>query len=703
MKFPFFKNLKFKEEKKVKKPAYREIGDSGVSKYEGIITEEYNTDLQGTDGITIYDKMRKSDATVKASVLVCTLPLRAASWYIEPADEDRKNQEVAELVENNLFGGMSITWDDFLRQALLMLPFGVMLFEKVFKTENNKILYKKLAPRLPKGVASWETKNKKDGITWSKIDGSQVSIPMEKLLILVNEKEGDNWWGNSILRASYKHWHFKNNYYKMDAVAFERQSLGIPKCKLPEQAGDPEEDKAVEILKNLRNHEKAYVIEPAGYEIEIMDMKGGVTKDPTNAINHHNRQILLSVLAQFLDLGSGATGSRALSQDQSSAFFLALQAVAKQVCDAVNNYVIPQLVDLNYTVEEYPKLKCTDIAKIDYNTFSTAIQRLAQVGAITVDESLEKHIRELFKLPEKEEIEEEKKPKVKETPETDELKKKASELRFQEPFKGWRELTFAEKKVHFKSIQEHFNQYEKEFVRVTTEILKKAKSKFLKEFENALKKKDKTALWNIALEYQGEYRTAIVSVLKKVFDFAKTNVAKEMGVAAPATPKSVVDRIELQSNMIAKKHADEIVYESKKAAVENLGKDKAIPVVMGAVGMAVTKKITEMVRDTGAIVVGGNINQGRRLVQQKYEVLIYALQRSEILDERTCDFCLEIDGRIFDKRDPFTRNDIFHSNCRGIWVEILKEEKEKPKITGAPASLTDRFGGEVNELIQPRK
>ena len=191
--------------------------------------------------------------------------------------------------------------------------------------------------------------------------------------------------------------------------------------------------------------------------------------------------------------------------------------------------------------------------------------------------------------------------------------------------------------------------------------------------------------------------------MEKTYDFAKTNVAKEMGVTAPATSHGAVDRMDLQADMIAKKHANDIDYAGKKAAVENLGKNKSLYQTMGAVELAIDKKITSMVRDTGSIIIGGSINQGRRAVQQKYEHLIHSLQRSEILDRKTCNFCLSVDGRVFDKRDPFTKNDIFHSNCRGIWVEILKDEDELPKITGAPKSITDRFDKAVNELIQPKK
>jgi hypothetical protein len=61
-----------------------------------------------------------------------------------------------------------------------------------------------------------------------------------------------------------------------------------------------------------------------------------------------------------------------------------------------------------------------------------------------------------------------------------------------------------------------------------------------------------------------------------------------------------------------------------------------------------------------------------------------------------------VDGRIVEKDDPFSKNTVFHSRCRGIWVEILLEEEELPPIGGIPKSIRDRFGDAVNDLIQPK-
>ncbi|MCS7265486.1 MAG: hypothetical protein NZ805_11710 [Armatimonadetes bacterium] len=83
--------------------------------------------------ISIYtQKMRHSDATIQALEHAITLPIKATDWRVDPASDSPTAQEAANLVESNLFGGMTITFNDFLREALLALFYGFVVFEKVF-------------------------------------------------------------------------------------------------------------------------------------------------------------------------------------------------------------------------------------------------------------------------------------------------------------------------------------------------------------------------------------------------------------------------------------------------------------------------------------------------------------------------------------------------------------------------------------------
>lgn len=70
---------------------------------------------------------------------------------------------------------------------------------------------------------------------------------------------------------------------------------------------------------------------------------------------------------------------------------------------------------------------------------------------------------------------------------------------------------------------------------------------------------------------------------------------------------------------------------------------------------------------------------------------IYALQRSEILDECTCKLCISMDGLVLAVNDKIASIDLFCKDCRGIWVEIMKEEVDPPPITGVPDELRKHF------------
>ena len=763
-----------KKDTKKKEPIT--LGVSGTNIFDGIITEEYNAELSDIKGIAIYDKMRKSDASVRAAISATQLPIRRASWFIETASKDEKDIAIRDFVERALFDEMSITWDDFLRQALLMLPYGVMVFEKVFDIREidgkSFVIWSKFAPRLPKSITSWETTEGELGIQQLDNSGNSASIPMEKLLVFVNEMEGENWWGTSLLRAAYKHWFIKSNLERIDSVAHERQGLGIPFVTLETNATAEDVTKAKNILKNLRASDRGYLIEYPELNVEFKDMKSSTTRDPHKSITYHNREIVLSVLAQFLDLGSGGGGSRALSEDHTNLFLQSLEAIANSIKDIVNKFAIKELVDLNFdNVEVYPELNYTGISRVDVEKLSTAYQRFSQSGGLKATKGDDQYIRGILGLPERteddDEIEEENKKTDKELEDLEmsdfKSKKKAnseeivtaikrklesmsmsekldfinekieslekikinenkelfSEIekelwkqkdslvlhKFQEEndFVSWRPLTFAEKKVNFKSIQSQMDKMEKNLDKESRAILTKAKDDYLKKLTPALEKKDSKAIKKLELKFQNEYTSILNKIMKDAYSFAKNSAAREMGVKPPANSADIIKSISIGADTIASKQAEQIVSEAKTVLVDRLAKGENVPKTIGAIDAALAKTIEKITRDTSAIVVSGNINLGRRTVFDKNASKIYALQRSEVLDQKTCNFCLSIDERIITMEDPLGKIGTFHSNCRGIWVEILQDEEEKPKISGVPNSIRDRLGDATNELLQPKK
>jgi hypothetical protein len=389
-----------------------ELGGSGTLITHGIISgAEYDKSLAGLQGVNAYESMR-NDATVNASLDVVKLPILAASWYLEPGnDDDEVYQEHADFIKQELFTNLDHTFTEFLREALNYLDYGRYAFEIVYRLrDDGQIGWKKFAARMPKTIYYWQQDDGTPGIAQILPDGRRASIPIEKLILFINRKEGDNYEGRSILRTSYRNWYTKDTLYKIQAIGLERQGVGIPYVKIPSGASPKDILKAEEFVRNMRANEESYLTWKEGWEFGFMDMKGMGQIDPSAAIAHHNREIVKNVLAQFLELGastgsskggaSGAAGSFALSKDQSRLFILSLQYVATYVADIITKYAIERLIDINFGPQEYyPQLKVSKIGEVDYQTLASSLQSLVTAGLITADPGLEDYLRDNMSLP----------------------------------------------------------------------------------------------------------------------------------------------------------------------------------------------------------------------------------------------------------------------------------------------------------------
>lgn len=693
-----------------------EIGDTGTRFFSGIIREEYNPKLDGLRGIEVYEEMRRSDGSVQSILQSVKQPLLSAEWRVKPASEKDKDVEIAEFVRMCLFEIQELPYADYFRQALLAFDFGHMVFEKVFAVQKvngaDRIVWAKLAPRMPRSIQKWEITGGKLGITQQTSNNTPAEIPMEKLIVFVNDKEGDNWNGVSLLRSAYKHWYIKSTLEKVDAIAHERQGLGIPYAKLPEGATKSDTNKAEEILKNARANEHAFFIIPEGYEIGFMDMKASTTRDASPSLAYHSREIVKSVLAQYLELtAAGSGGSNALSKDQSSMFLQGVENKARWFCDTMKA-AIKELVDLNFAgVEQYPCLDFEGITREDVKGLVDTLVAAKTAGAYTPQDADEDAIREKLGMPELDEAGIRKEEPVDTDPYAVDPKQKAKasthrhglKKNFSQFSKYFRTLTFAEQKVDFDKIESKMDELEAGLDQDIKELLHGARADYMAELTRAVHKGDTAAIKEATLKVQAAYTKILKTHMKAAFEYGKTNAAKEIGKEAPTNPKYILDHIDIESDAIAQDHITRIVSASKQALTNATNRGQSVSAALAAADAAAEDVIDTLSRNTTSILTAGYINNARDEIFDRYADDVYALQRSELLDATTCNFCLSFDGRIVENTDSIARTGPVHSNCRGIWVAIMKDEAELPKISGVPKTIRDRIGDTVNDVEQPNK
>lgn len=382
---------------------------------------ETNPALIWPKSVQVFDKMRREDAQVGSVLRAVTFPIRRTTWMIDPAGA---RDEVVDLIADSF--GLPVKgreraaaartrdrfdFDEHLRLALLALVFGHSVFEQVYRVDDDGMVrLRKLAWRPPRTISKWDVAPDGGLVAveqWGSA-GRTVRIPVDKLVVYVNEREGANWVGTSLLRTAYKNWLLKDRTLRAQAVGVERNSLGIPVYKgapVPDGLSEAEVLAWVEaqktdglaLAKAARAGQDAGAAIPAGAEFSLTGVTGN-RADTDKPIRYHDEQIARAVLAHFLNLGT-ETGSWALGSTFAEFFVGSLNAVALHTANTCQAHVVEDLVDVNFgPAEPAPRLVPATIGEEQPIT-AEAVKALIECGAIEPDAELEAYVRQRYKLP----------------------------------------------------------------------------------------------------------------------------------------------------------------------------------------------------------------------------------------------------------------------------------------------------------------
>lgn len=674
--------------------------------------------------------------------------MRSTRWYVEPYDKnDPKSVQIAEYIEENLFSGppkgLSTHWDDFIRLTCLMFPFGHSVFEKVYEVDNKGYAkWKKFAERPQETIKDF-TYDEKGGpifIEQYAAGTSFVQIPVENSLIFTHRKEGGRLHGISALRAPYKHWFIKDFLLKISNIGIEKNYVGTPVARLPENIVEGDKEEAEKIVSNLRSGQDAGVVLPYGFTLDMFEGKRTAV-EVLPYIQYQDEMIAKAFLAHFLQLGTGSVGSFALGKDQSDFFLMSLNAQGNYICNTINSYAIPQLVDYNWDVEGYPKLRCDKVGGRDTTGLITGVSSLVAQQIILPDQGLEEFMRDVLALPEVDEdtirggpaeafaqtvdadgnsinpqpnkpaakkpvTPEDGPPKLdhKVVPVDEDESIKATEcgcggkqLSDNAGIKWRRDLTVYEKRIKFADIKDEFDTSEAEFVKQGTSILGEQFAPFLKQLAILIQEGKWEEISNLTIN-NGPLLTYVESYLTGLFNFGVGQTADELDTEAPDTVPDVNKQlIAVRSATVAEKT---IVLLRSKVIFDTLNSVESGTKPKDAVKQAEQglKDVMKKELDGHATVqTAWAINSGRHFVAGDSGVKV--AQYSAILDDRTCALCRELDGQIFDVTSKefkkFTPP--VHNRCRCIFAYIMPDEANPPDPNFKPPSddIVQRHGSFV--------
>lgn len=386
----------------------RELGVTGLNIYGGIHwnTEDYNPDLQNQNGMHVLDKMR-NDTELSSCISRIQLPIESAEWDVQPATKGKDANKIADFVRKCLFEYLD--WNQFLHNALLMLPFGVMVFEKVWGVDKDGYqCFVKLAPRMPKTL--WQFNFDSEGLIgltqrgFTYTDGWQtVFLPREKIALFNFSREGENFWGRSILRPSFMNWSYKQQILWVDAAGLERFGLGVLEMHATESVTDPEKDEAEKVAREFRSHERQFLHTSHKYEANFHYPPSGESRAIKSA-EYHDQQMSRSTLQEWANLGASQSGSRAVAETKKDFVLLAFQGTAKSVQDVIMRDLTMELVNRNFGAqEEYPSVQAQDLTSLSGDQLAGILKPLAESRLFIPDKPSRNKIRKMLDFEEEDE------------------------------------------------------------------------------------------------------------------------------------------------------------------------------------------------------------------------------------------------------------------------------------------------------------
>lgn len=386
--------------------------------------KEFIPELQDLDRrYREFDKMR-TDSRVSSTLRALFQPILGARWYIQQRNApDDVTEHIAHdlnlpiMEQDGKFPdrvGRRFDWQDALYHALLSLVYGFMAFEKVYHVdEDDGLLHlRKLAPRMPHTIAKDGIATARDGglisITQRAMYGyPEVTIPVDRLVVVAHEKIDNDWRGQSVLRPIYGNFRSKAHALEINDVNLERNGAGVVIGTGPPTEGVEEKEakRAMSYLldtaKNVRAGHYAGAVIPHGSKLELKGVYG-TQANILGTLDYHNSEISNALLQYFANLANASHGSHAQSKDVTKTYSSSLNATADRIANTFTAHLVEDLVDRNYG----PRCPAPAIAHenigVDLGELVQVMGTLKNAGIIWADRPTEDWVRREIGLPAKE-------------------------------------------------------------------------------------------------------------------------------------------------------------------------------------------------------------------------------------------------------------------------------------------------------------
>lgn len=670
------------------------IGETGLNEYAATLerTVEYIIELQGREGSQKYRQMSKSDGLIGMILRSYKAPIGCCEWGISlPDDATDEEKKAVDILNSKLFADSGIAFQKLLFKILSCIEYGYSLFELYWTSydfEGGTWLTPVLEQRVQTSIQNiWPDKQIVRQITFLK---GVVEIPFENLVFFVLNEQGEDLRGESILRCAYNAWKKKRAYEEWMAIGIQRSTGGIPSMTVPKGTRVDSEDyiAAELLLKNITFHEDAYMILPDGWTFELFESKFNPDY-VQKAIDATNSEMALSVLTQFLLLGSvRSTGSFALSNDQSGFFLDGLQYICTLIEGVVNENVLKPFFQYNFgdaVTTDRINLKGLGLNKKAAEALATMLQQLGTAGFLkpTLDDEIT--LRKKYDLPPLSDDELARREKQQEAADKLAANPPPTVVDPEQDPGGQQPKKFAEPtKAEHTARQEHIEKSITEVQDFMQANLMLMKDKLCADVESTLKRgqveiQGLKQIQVSSTRYEKGLGMKLAGIALESWNMAKAT-AKNASVkfAEDKDPKEVSDKtlkqyVLNQASVTADNQAQNML--TYAVSVASSGSLKGLSIAQTTANVA---KALQALIESGSIAVAGSLlavgtsNFGAMQFYQEIKDQLWGY--TFMNDDPVSEICKWYDGKTFSVNSPelATATPPLHPNCKSYMAPIYK-------------------------------
>lgn len=393
--------------------------------------DDINRVLSGVKGLKEFRKMRTDDK-ISAFLTLVKRVLMKPKWYTVASEKDNTsatdNADFLKECMNDLDHGFS----GLVEEAATMITYGFCFFEIIYKVRNGVLETDPTKKsKYSDGKIGWRDFGIRDAISlleggWifdemknvigviQSLDDKTVPLMLDRSLLISLDSEYRNPQGQSMLYGAYENWDFKRKIRSLMAIGIERDLAGLPVIYAPASYFEDNDKSRAKLeamkaaVSSIRRNSAEGLVFPSNRdekgnlktEIKLLSSGGSRQFNIKDTIEYLDIGILTSLLADFMAVGHGNSGSFSLHSDKTDMFLISLEAILNKVRDSLNNIEIPRLFNYNGITEYIPTVQYEPIKKEDITTLIDNISKLSSAGMdIFPDQQTSDKLKEKLDLP----------------------------------------------------------------------------------------------------------------------------------------------------------------------------------------------------------------------------------------------------------------------------------------------------------------